>query len=251
MSNIYKLNKKCRICEKLLTDINKTGYCNLHRDRTGKNNSFYGKKHNKKTIEIIKIKNSQISKNLWKNKIYRDKIIKGVSKPRISSFKNEQSIRIKQWYKDNPVQKDIRSKAMRKNWKNGIITKNNFSCNESTLEKNFISDLRNKTGLDIIKKTIKGEKRWFFPDMLDKGAKTIIEYYGDFWHANPEKYSADQIVTRNNTAQQIWDKDEKRISALKELGYDVIIVWQSDYKKDKESILNNLNNYLNWESCSF
>ena len=163
MSNIYKLNKKCRICEKLLTDINKTGYCNLHRDRTGKNNSFYGKKHNKKTIEIIKIKNSQISKNLWKNKIYRDKIIKGVSKPRISSFKNEQSIRIKQWYKDNPVQKDIRSKAMRKNWKNGIITKNNFSCNESTLEKNFISDLRNKTGLDIIKKTIKGEKRWFFP----------------------------------------------------------------------------------------
>jgi G:T-mismatch repair DNA endonuclease (very short patch repair protein) len=247
----FKLNKKCKTCGKLLTDINKTGYCNSHRDRTDKNNPFYGKKHSREMIETTKEKLAQISKNLWKSKDYRDKIIKGVSKPRRASFKNEQSLRIKQWYKDNPVQKDIRSKSMKNNWKNGIITKNNFSCNESILEKNFMNDLKNKTGLGIVKKTIKGEKRWFFPDMMDERARTVIEYYGDFWHANPEIYKADQVVRRNITAQQIWDKDEKRISALKELGYDVIIVWQKDYKEDKEGMLKMLNNYLNWESCSF
>lgn len=54
MSSTYKLNRVCPVCGKLLNDKNKTGYCNKHRDRTGANNSFYGKRHSKETVDKIK-----------------------------------------------------------------------------------------------------------------------------------------------------------------------------------------------------
>jgi len=52
----YKLNKRCPTCNKLLLDKNTSGFCNKHRDRTGLNNSFYGKTHSLETISKIKEK---------------------------------------------------------------------------------------------------------------------------------------------------------------------------------------------------
>jgi len=40
-----KLRNQCLVCHKELGLNNKSGYCNKHRDRTGINNAFYGKKH--------------------------------------------------------------------------------------------------------------------------------------------------------------------------------------------------------------
>jgi len=245
----YSRGHKCKTCNKPLLNKNKTGYCNSHRDRTGKNNSFFGKKHSKETIDTSKIKLATISKNLWKDDAYRAKVIKAVSKPRRKGFKQEQSLRTKQWYKDNPEQRNIRSESMQKRWKDGNLPGHYSIRSESRLERDFVRDLRNKTGLKIVKKTIKGEKRCFFPDALDEQLRIIIEFYGDFWHANPEIYDADQIIIHNMTAQQIWDKDEKRVTNLKNMGYDVIIVWQLDYERKKEQILNYLDACLNWDFC--
>lgn len=43
MSATYRLNKLCPVCGKRLSDKNKSGYCNIHRDRTGENNPFFRK----------------------------------------------------------------------------------------------------------------------------------------------------------------------------------------------------------------
>ena len=40
MSLTYKLNRICPVCGTKISDKNKSGFCNRHRDRTGKNNSF-------------------------------------------------------------------------------------------------------------------------------------------------------------------------------------------------------------------
>ena len=48
--------KKCKICGKILSDRNKSGYCISHLPRSGANNPFFGKKHKKEVIEKMKKK---------------------------------------------------------------------------------------------------------------------------------------------------------------------------------------------------
>ncbi len=247
-----KLNKHCKKCNKPIHDKNKSGYCNIHRDRTGKNNPFYGKSHTIETVNKLKIKCSIASRKKWEDDEYRKKVIDGISKPRREGFKKEQSERITQWYIDNPNQREIRSKIMKKSWENGIIISNNFSCNKSKKEKELFLKIS-----DIFKEvlptyTIKYEgsegHKWIFPDIFMPSNNLVIEYYGNFWHANPKYYKAKDILHHNVTAEEIWKKDEKRIGILESLGYNIMIIWEDDFKEDSEKIIRLLNG-LNWEAC--
>ena len=245
----YKSNKKCITCNTKLQDKNKSGYCVRHRNVSGVNNGFYGKKHKKESIEQARIKLRQTSKNLWKNKEYREKIIKGVSKPRIESFKKEQSIRVTEWYKNNPEQKK-RSISMQKSWLNGKIKHHaSNSSNKSSKQLQFLKDLQVIFPDIEGDKTLRSGKKHYFPDTIFCKIGVIIEYYGDYWHANPKKYKATDIVHHNLIAQNIWDHDKSRNQALEDKGYTIYIIWESDYDKNKKLILENFDNLLNWETC--
>jgi len=246
-----KLNKRCKTCGKLLQDMNKTGFCNHHRDRTGENNSFYGKTHNPETIAQTKEKLRQISKDLWKDEEYREKVIKAVSKPRREGFKKEQSARVKQWYRDNPEQREARREHMRRSWREGKITKNDFSCNRSRIEQKFIKELQ-EVHDNVTTETISyGKASWLFPDGIIRKDGVVIEFYGNFWHANPETYSASDIIHHGLTAQNIWNRDEERIKLIKDLGYSVYTIWEKEWKENPGLILKRFDQLLNWESCAF
>jgi len=73
------------------------------------------------------------------------------------------------------------------------------------------------------------------PDFI-LGTK-IIEFYGDFWHGNPNIYDYDYLIPNINrfaSEQRIHDK--VRINILKNKGYDVKIVWEQDYINNKEKV---------------
>lgn len=254
----YKLNKKCLKCGRILLDKNKTGFCNIHRDRTGHNNPFYGKSHSNGTIEKIKKKAYIKSKNNWKNKEYRKKVIDSVSKPRRESFKKEQSERIKDWYKRNPIQREIRSKKMKDSWQKGKIVKNNYSCNESNMEIKLFNDIKKiAPNAKRKQKIIDKNNRYIFPDILIEDYGVIIEFFGNFWHANTNMFESDDIVYNNLKAKDIWIRDEERMNRLKEMPcldypnfckeYNVIIVWEDEYKNNKKEIINYINIILNYE----
>lgn len=81
----------------------------------------------------------------------------------------------------------------------------------------------------------------------------IIEFNGDFWHANPSLYAPNDELRfpggrgqmKIVTASSIWEKDSERISALCGRGYDVLVVWEHDYKKDKEGTIQKCLDFLN------
>ncbi len=251
MHKTFKLNRVCSYteCGKRVSDQNKSGFCNKHRDRTGKNNPFYGKHHTEKTIETAKPKCREASLELWENPDYRKKIIKGVSKPRREGFKKEQSDRITKWYKDNPGQKTTRRIAMIKSWKDGKITKSGGPhCNSSKAEREVFNELE-KIFPMIEKTTIKIGKRWFYPDIITLKDKVIIEFYGDMWHANPKFYKAEDMIHHGKTAKEIWSKDKERIKILESEGYKVVVIWGSEWQLNKNAILNKLDVLLNWEGC--
>lgn len=77
-------------------------------------------------------------------------------------------------------------------------------------------------------------------DIYIPSRNIIIEYFGDYWHCNPNKYSKNYYHTQiHKTAEQIWEFDNNRINMFKENGYDVYVIWESDLKSEKGK-LNNL-----------
>lgn len=77
-----------------------------------------------------------------------------------------------------------------------------------------------------------------------KGNK-IIEYHGNYWHLNPSMYSADYWNQRlKMTAKEKWAKDQEKIDYATSLGYEVMIVWESEYKKDKKKTLEKCKNFF-------
>ena len=227
----------CLKCGNPVSKNCKLGFCGKCRNRSGENNPFFGKKHNPKTIQATKSKLSKIAKNLWQDPSYQNKVIKGVSKPRKSSFRAEQSKRMESWYSNNPEQIKLRSEAMKKAWKDGKIEPHINSINESKDERKLLAEIKNLfPDHNVRKSTIKIDDRWFYPDIrIDDDL--IIEFYGDFWHGNPSKYKPNDILARNMTAKQIWQKDKERIEILRKNGFKIIVVWQSDYKNDHQKVI--------------
>jgi G:T-mismatch repair DNA endonuclease (very short patch repair protein) len=70
-------------------------------------------------------------------------------------------------------------------------------------------------------------------DGFCKETNTVYEFYGDRWHGNPAKYQADaKCHPYNNTpAGQLYEKTLKREYIIRNLGYNLVTVWESDFRK--------------------
>lgn len=85
-------------------------------------------------------------------------------------------------------------------------------------------------------------------DILIEDKKTVIEVYGDMWHANPEKYQPSDIIPRwdgNVTANHVWKLDKARTTQIESFGYKVIVLWETDIRYKKDTVLQTLKKELN------
>lgn len=78
-------------------------------------------------------------------------------------------------------------------------------------------------------------------DELCASKKIVIEINGDYIHANPKKYSADDIIRipgDSYTAAEKWERDAKKKAYLESKGYCVFVIWESDDMGEWRSKLN-------------
>jgi Zn finger protein HypA/HybF involved in hydrogenase expression len=76
-------------------------------------------------------------------------------------------------------------------------------------------------------------KQWFNVDGFDPKTNTVYEFLGDYWHGNIllERYAADKINPRTGTTfGELNAKTMKKLDKLKEMGYNIVFIWESDYK---------------------
>ena len=75
--------------------------------------------------------------------------------------------------------------------------------------------------------------------------KHIIEFNGDYWHANPKKYHHDDYIGNGKFAGDIWNKDLNKIKTAIDKGFKIITVWESDYREDPDGVIEKCKSFLN------
>lgn len=66
----------------------------------------------------------------------------------------------------------------------------------------------------------------------------MIEFNGDYWHMNPNKYSKNDFNrTKQMKAIEIWQYDADKIKLAESHGYKVLTVWESEYHANREETI--------------
>lgn len=73
----------------------------------------------------------------------------------------------------------------------------------------------------------------------------IIEYHGDWWHCNPNLFKPDYFHPRIHlTSEAIWARDKNKEDYAVNQNYELLVIWETDYKKDKNGTLDKCLNFL-------
>ncbi len=93
------------------------------------------------------------------------------------------------------------------------------------------------------------EKKYYKVDGYLPDKNIIIEFYGDYWHANPERYQRDSVLSLPNgkfLAEEIWNRDnERKNNIISALNCKFIIVWESHFRNDKKTVIDNILKEIN------
>jgi hypothetical protein len=90
------------------------------------------------------------------------------------------------------------------------------------------------------------DKKCFAYDYVDMFRKKCIEFNGDFWHCNPLEYNEDYVHrVKGITALEIWNNDELKNELIQKMNYQVLIIWESEYRKNPEKTLQKCLDFIN------
>jgi len=126
-------------------------------------------------------------------------------------------------------------------WQTWDLSRLNNGTIISKIEIEMFNLLENHIGIHTRQYKVNvGDKRYVY-DYGDSSKKKLIEFFGDFWHCNPNKYDKDYYhPIIKSTAFDIWVRNEQRIHVANNLGYRVKVIWESDFRNNKELVINGL-----------
>lgn len=133
---------------------------------------------------------------------------------------------------------------------NDKAIRNAIGYNISKLEK-YIEELLKELNIEYetqLLLKVSNKKRYFY-DLYIPSINLIIEIQGDYWHANPNRYNAEDLVHykfADIKAQDIWDRDKVKQDFATSKGYKLIAIWEHFIKNtSKEELKQYLNNLIN------
>ena len=142
-----------------------------------------------------------------------------------------------------------------KDWIKKMFNENTcMATGRSLICDKFIEKLINSINNIITNSFLYGINEKFIYDKLEKKAnrydlcydKKIIEFNGDFWHSNPKIFEANEIhKVKKIKCSEIWSKDKRKIDSAKEHGYDILVIWESEYINNEEEIIKKCKEFLN------
>lgn len=182
----------------------------------GEGNHFFGKNHTKESLDkISKSKTGQYTgdKNHMKQEKYRQ-----ISRDIMNS----------NWEK-GILDRKVISEQMKQTQRSGKIK----STIVSKREKEIVKEIK-QLGYKPINSYRVDSK---ICDVFIPSLNLIIEYFGDYWHCNPIKYDSNYFNKKKGKfAWELWDYDNKKLELIKNYGYNLEVVWESDLKHNNKLI---------------
>lgn len=214
-------------------------------------------------LKLDKIGRTTSQIEYWINKGYTETEAKEKVSERQRTFTLEKCIEKygpEEGYKKWKDRQEKWSEKIEGKYKQGLFSKAPHSTTTSIFsqtEKEFVDEIIQIGHLDMMsvhcyktsqtelinEKLNRCENKRFLYDFSYKNK--IIEFNGDFWHMNPEKYDGTYYNKISKIyAKDKWEIDNIKIDCAKEYGYDILIIWESDYNKDKEGTIQKCIDFL-------
>ena len=100
---------------------------------------------------------------------------------------------------------------------------------------------------EVIKNKLTNDRKVISPKELDVWLPDIrlaIEYNGDYWHANPNRFKPTDIV-HGEKAENIWYNDKEKLRLCEQNNIHCIVVTETEWKTERQKIINKIQNYIN------
>lgn len=128
--------------------------------------------------------------------------------------------------------------------------------------KNTNINFRSKKADDIFKELLKldtgkirclehehwifnSDKKRFLYDYTNLSKMKIIEFNGNFWHANPELYEDENAVLyANKSVKEIRELHRSKIDCAVSAGFDVLEVWEKEFDENSEEVFKRILEFL-------
>jgi hypothetical protein len=132
-------------------------------------------------------------------------------------------------------------------WQKSLYENGNIKGGYSKISQELFDILSTKLDGEFYYATKSGEycisdDRNYYFDFTDLKSMKIIEYNGDQYHANPKIYEPNDYPhpyrkESGYSSKDIWEMDRIKGESAKISGFDVLYIWDSEYKKNKEYII--------------
>ena len=76
-----------------------------------------------------------------------------------------------------------------------------------------------------------------------KHGNCIIEFNGDYWHANPNIYTGTATI-RGTLAVDIWHQNMLKLQTAQDLGFKTLVVWESDFRNNKVKTIDKVTEWI-------
>lgn len=84
--------------------------------------------------------------------------------------------------------------------------------------------------------SIRTKKGYKWPvDGFCEATKTVYEFHGDYFHGNPKRFAPTDLYHGVPYAKK-WEKDELKRRTLEEMGFTVVIMWESDWIQTEKAM---------------
>lgn len=186
-------------------------------------------KRNKTVLERYGVK------NVRQSKLVKDKVGKSVSDAWKNFTDQEKELSLKRLHDGRDYWLEERAKNFDLYMKSGELPKNFCSSVESQIhrlldEMNIPYKVQHKIG------------RNFFDIKIDN---LLIEVQGTYWHADPNKYKANDVMKDGKLAKEIWEKDKRKKELAESKGYKIKYIWEQELLDNNPlEIIKKLLNFL-------